>query len=463
MSNLLFVDPDTAIEPRIRNGRWKMLRILAVLILTASYGVVGAQDQGDETGSVDRTGANPSTPVRRPGTRDRSETQKVAPFSDPRRWLFIAVIGFLAIGGGRKWLHGRKGRALADKLAGGTATVEEIRNANLYGRIVVHDLFRELTDGTTPDRRQAALVALVRLWKADELIPEEEKAIVTRAFHVNWLIRRKYPRGLTGNLGIRADYGLPGTGDADLDRWLVEHLEWSHRVTGTRRASDDQWRSLPSGQGGAFFEIVPQDFPEDGPHRLILHPRVAVRGLTDNWQLDLPAQTTSFEWDDHLQAGALAGMPDDARAEKWREMFGFFEVFDRVTDSVHSKIDEKFRLFFPPAPELSILRPDMTLSSLPCDLAHQVYLEFEAVDGRWYLGDWVLPANPELIQGKSVFEMPAELSQSMNVPRLERAGRYRGRYVLESCPELGWSDPSIRSVWPERIESPWADFEVVRI
>lgn len=440
-----------------------MLRILTLLILMSTFGFAMGQDRADETGSVDRTGANPSTPVRRPGGRERSEASKVSPFADPRRWLFLAVVGFLVIGGGRKWLHGRKGRALADKLADGSATVEETRDAYQYGRIVVQDLFRVLTEGTTPDRRQAALSALVRLWKADELIPEEEKAIVTRAFVTNWQLRRKYPRGLTGPLSIRVDYRLPETGVQELDDWLREHLEWSHRVTGTRRASDDQWRKLGSPTPGAGFEIMPADFPEDGPHRLILHPRVNVQGLTDNWQLDLPAQTTSFEWDDHLQSGALKGMPDAIRASQWREMFGIWDTHGSETDAVHTAIDERFALSFPPEPMISFLRPGMAHAALPCDLAHQVFLEFESVDGRWYLGDWILAANSAACQGESAFfRTPETFRRASNAPRLERAGKYRGRFVLESCPELGWSDPAIRSVWPETLTTDWFEIEVVR-
>ncbi|MBI1323889.1 hypothetical protein GC170_12000 [bacterium] len=440
-----------------------MVRLLAFLILTGASGAAMAQEGVEDSGPVDRTGANPSTPVRRPGGRDGSATPKGSPFADPRRWLFLAVVGFLAIGGGRKWLHGRKGRALADKMADGNASVEEIRQSHRFGRIVVHDLFRVLTEDATPDRRRAALEALVRLWKADELIPEEEKAIVTRSFMTNWQIRRKYPRGLSSPLTIRVDYGLPETGDQDLDAWIRQHLEWSHRLTGTRRASDDQWRKLESPKPGSLFEIIPADFPEDGPHRLILHPRMHVRGLTDNWQLDLPAQTTSFEWDDHLQTGALKGMPDSTRASQWREMLRVRSANASESDPVHTEIDDRFALSFPPEPMISFLRPGMPHAALPCDLAHQVFLEFESVDGRWCLGEWILASNSELCEGDAAFfRMPQKFRSAEDAPRLERAGTYRGRFVLEPRPELGWSDPAIRSVWPESITTGWFDVEVVR-
>lgn len=440
-------------------------RLPVILLLFGLSTSLAGQEPAARSGPVDRTGANPSTPVRKPGGREAGNAQgpKSSPFADPRRWLFLAVVVFLVVGGGRKWLHGRRGRALADQLADGTATIDEIRDSHRFGRFVVHDLFRVLTDGPSPDRRQAALESLVRLWKADELIAEEEKAIVTRAFVTNWRIRRKYPRGLSGRLAIKVDYGLPETGDEELNRWIIDHLEWSHRLTGTRRATDDQWRTLESRKSGAHFEIVPADFPEDGPHRLILHTRVTVRGLTDQWQLELPAQATSFEWDDHLQAGALAGMPDAARAGRWREMFGAWETDPNEAGAGHSEIDDRFVLSYPPEPMISFLRPDMTRASMPCDLAHQVYLEFESVEGRWRLGDWILAATAEACQGDAAFfRMPPQIPATSNAPRLERAGKYRGRFVLEPCPELGWSDPAIRSVWPETITSDWFEVEIVR-
>jgi len=426
---------------------------------------LAAQEPAEWLGPADRTGANPSSPVRRPGSRNRGNATRPnsSPFADPRRWLFLAVIGFLVVGGGRKWLHGRKGRALADRLADGTATIDEIRQSHRFGRIVVHDLFRVLTDGSTSDRRQSALVALVRLWQTDELIPEEEKAIVTRAFVTNWRIRRKYPRGLSGRLAIGVIYGLPETGDEQIDRWITDHLVWSHRLTGTRRAADDQWRTLESPSSGAHFGIVPDDFPEVGPHRLILHTRVAVRGLTDPWQLELPAQSSSFEWDDYLQAGALAGMPDATRAARWQEIFGFRRTDTNEADAGHSEIDDRFVLSYPPEPKLSFMRPDNSRISLPCDLAHQVWLELDSVAGRWQLGDWILAANAEVCQGEAAFfRMPPQIRTASNAPRLERAGKYRGRFVLVPCPELGWSDPAIRSVWPETINSDWFDLEIVR-
>jgi hypothetical protein len=36
------------------------------------------------------------------------------------------------------------------------------------------------------------------------------------------------------------------------------------------------------------------------------------------------------------------------------------------------------------------------------------------------------------------------------------------RIVLEPNPERGWSDPMIRSVWPDSIVSDWVAVDVVR-
>jgi hypothetical protein len=438
-----------------------MLRILALLLLIGTCEVASAQDPGEETGVVDRTGANPSTPVRRPGTRERTERQVSKPFSDPRRWLFLAVVGFLVIGGGRKWLHGRKGRRLADRLHDGTAPIDDIRNANRYGRIVVHDLFRVLTDGKSLEHRAAATEALIKLWRADELIPEEEKAIVTRSFTVDWRIRRKYPKGLTGPIAVVADFGLPELADRELSAWLADHLQWSFRVNGTRRASDDSWHIQDSEHRSVRLTFMGEDFPDAGPHRLILHMKVDTIGLTDQWTLELPAQTISFEFDDKLQLNALAGMPDSARADIMNA-----SVKPRTggehPEPVFSVLDDRFALRNPPVLALR--------SALPSDLAHCARLELEGVSGQWTIGEWIVAS--KTISGSdgeqtaqdslAARHWPERLEPNSESASIERGGHYRARVVLESRPERGWSDPDVRSVWPETITSEWFDVEIVR-
>jgi hypothetical protein len=427
-----------------------MLMPMFVAIVTALAGDAPAQ----ESGPVDRTGANPSTPVRRPGMRERSTDERAGGrFNDPRRWVFIAVVGFLAIGGGRKWLTGRRGRAMADKLAENTASPEEILSSAKFGRIVVHDLFRAMSEAPTPEHRLAATESLVALWKADELIPEEEKAIVNRSLFVDWQIRRKYPKGLRGPIGIRVRYGMPTLANASLNAWLHEHLRWSHRVTGTRRAADDVWANAGVAPPRHHFEFMGEDFPDDGPHRLILHLKVATHALTDNWTLELPAQSTSFEWDDKLQSGALAGMPDSGRAEAWRKVIELSVPSGDDATPVLVVLDDRFAIRNPPLPMIAM--------PMPSDMAHAAFLELENVAGRWSVGEWIEPT-VSAVGGKIPKLLPEQATPEDPPPILDRGGAYRARFVLEPRPERGWSDPAIRSVWPERIESDWTTVEIVR-
>lgn len=431
-----------------------------MLILIGTTGSVAAQDRGEGNGPVDRTGANPSTPVRRPDSRERAEGPKSSPFSDPRRWLFLAVVGFLVIGGGRKWLHGRKGRSLADRLAAGTATIDEIRDANTYGRIVVHDLFRVLAEGQTQEHRIAATEALVKLWRADELIPEEEKAIVSRSFSVDWRIRRKYPKGLKGPIEIRARFDLPKLNDDELNLWLWQHLRWSYRVTGTRRASDDTWQSDKDRRGLLRLVIMAEDFPDDGPHRIVLQTKAETQDLTDQWSVELPAQSISFETDEKLSIGALAGMPDSSRAESMLHAVKP-QPYDNPYPSF-SVVDDRFAIRNPPVFAIG--------SRLPADLAHQAILELDGIAGRWSIGEWVVAGRStspvserETVDQASVFRLwPETLDRLGDAATLERGGNYRARVVLEPRPERGWSDPDIRSVWPEPITTGWFEVEIVR-
>jgi hypothetical protein len=103
----------------------------------------------------------------------------------------------------------------------------------------------------------------------------------------------------------------------------------------------------------------------------------------------------------------------------------------------------------------------MLNAPLPSDLAHTAYLELENVAGRWSVGEWVEPA-ASTVSGKIPKPLPDKALPDGDSQRLERGGTYRVRIVLEPRPERGWSDPTIRSVWPERIESDWVSVEVVR-
>ncbi|MCP6768626.1 hypothetical protein NL529_27680, partial [Klebsiella pneumoniae] len=57
------------------------------------------------------------------------------------------------------------------------------------------------------------------------------------------------------------------------------NLEWSHRITGARRAALEDDSPWTQGAGRTSFSIVPGDFDSNGPHKLVLQTRVRTVGL----------------------------------------------------------------------------------------------------------------------------------------------------------------------------------------
>jgi len=57
-------------------------------------------------------------------------------------------------------------------------------------------------------------------------------------------------------------------------------LEWSHRVTGAKKASLELFSPWTAGAGLAHcFTLVPTDFETQGPHRLVLEAKARTSGL----------------------------------------------------------------------------------------------------------------------------------------------------------------------------------------
>ncbi len=188
-------------------------------------------------------------------------------------------------------------------------TPEEVEAAAEHGRAAVWELLRIFSSSKSEELSQAAGRALARLWFLDQLVAEEEQAIVRRGYTVTWNARRKYPRALRGEIPIGADFEVPflleGPG-----RVQPGNLEWSHRVMGTRRATLEEFSPWASGRGHAKFTIVPGDFETNGPHRLVLQTRVRTTGLTDSWEFDLPHVPFNLEFDPFLQLDAIRTLPD---------------------------------------------------------------------------------------------------------------------------------------------------------
>lgn len=431
------------------------ISVCFIFILSQSQTI--AQEKA--TASVDRTGANPSTPVKRPGQRSGLKTQN--PMADPRRWMFIAIVAFLVIGGGRKWLKSVHGRRISDKIADGTASPEEIRSSFQFGRIVVADLLQVLTEGKTPEIRNSAFESLVQLWKADELISEEEKAIVTRSVQIEWHQRRKYPRALTGSFQISARLGFPDTADQTVNQWLQSHLQFSRRLTGSRRAAYEVWQAVPHHSADVQAELHAGDFPEDQVHRIALFVKVKTDDLTSSWELELPAFPTSFEWDRHLNLNALAGPAIDS------EMATIQNAFNWRTNQI-SNSQENPRIV-PISDSFAIRNPPDLYVELPMprDLSHQAFIEIKGCESLIPAGSWIM-ATRNKIDPSANSEIKCQnwsIAPDSIVAddKIGHGGKFELRVVLEPSPERGWSDPEIRSVYPNQIKTAWTEIEIVRI
>jgi hypothetical protein len=364
--------------------------------------------------------------------------------------LFLIVL----IGGGRKLLRSWRGRGVLGRLTAPGVTVEDVAAAVEFGREGLMDLFRILGTGESAEVRSAAGHALSVLWARDELIAEEEQALVRRGFEVTWQARRRYPRALRGAIPMAVAYGLPFL-RADGGGIAPESLAWSHTIVGARRAALEVESPWKAGPGRAEFAVVPDDFATNGPHRLVFKTRVRAVGLTDAWELELPQMPLSFEFDPNLSVDALFTLPDTARGE----------AIARAVRLVAREPDERGPSFIELNAAMALRHPpEVALAlPLPCDLAHAIMLEFEGIPGRFGAGAVnVSGQGSRAGAAESVRSFAVGPIASVPLVALDRPGRYRMRVILEPDAERGWADPEIRSIWPEPIVTEWFEVEVVR-
>jgi hypothetical protein len=374
---------------------------------------------------------------------------------EPRNAVFLVLAAALVLGGGRKLLQWWRARTAVKRLGEPEPSVASIEEAASHGRAGLIDLFRILGTAESAAVRTAAGRALATLWAQDNLIVEEEKALVLRGFEAHWHARRRYPRALRAPIPIIVTYGVPfldaggpGVGSAN--------LEWSHRVLGTRRMALEAYSPWTTGPARTEFALIPSDFDTNGPHRLILHARVRTAGLTDTWELDLPQTTFHFEFDGVLAPDALFALDDATRAEQFARAVTLEPgAAEDAAPADYLALGDQWALRAPPS--LAVATP------LPCDLAHTVELEFEEVKGRFAAGAVVLGGQGEVDQGPPAITrfalgpVPAFPSDA-----LDRPGTRRLRAILTPDPDRGWADPTIRSIWPGTIETGWAEVQVVR-
>jgi len=182
--------------------------------------------------------------------------------------------------------------------------------------------------------------------------------------------------------------------------------------------------------------------------------------LTDTWQIDLPHLPFNFEFDPRLDIQSLLTLPDEHRAERIARSVRL-ESQQPSADDRSSFLALSQQMMIRNPPQVVIATP------LPCDLAHQVFLEFDQVPERFPAGHILLSGQGDSRQGSS-----AELVQARHFPigpvepisgsAIDQPGARRLRVWLEPDPERGWTDPEIRSIWPGTIETGWVNLEIVR-
>jgi hypothetical protein len=393
------------------------------------------------------TPSNPSTPTRRPAPR--AEPERWGWLTDPRSAVLLTLGAAAVFGGGRKLLHGMQARKAQSRLAEADVTPAEIAEAACYGRDGLIDLFRLLDTAPDAPRREAAGRALAALWKRDELVAEEERAIVRRGFSATWRARRRYPRDLAAAIPIRIEYGVPFLRDEE-GEVAPGDLAWSHQITGAERASLEEFSAWTRGAGVAAFTIDPSDFTGSGSHRLVLQARVRTEGLSDRWDLDLPHIPFTFELDPQLRVEALLAPLDGARETAMNGAVALRQG-DHAPDGSPRFVPLNDELVLRDPPSLTVTLP------LPCDLAHAVFVEFEGVPGRFAAGEAVVTG-----QRSEPRTIPLELRSPLPLGVIERPCEIRLRAILEADPHRGWTDPDVRSIWPGNIVTDWAPARVVR-
>lgn len=394
---------------------------------------------------------------RRPGRTASGEGRSW--LSEPRTAVLVVLGGVVLVGGGRRLVHAWCARGAVARLNAPDVTPGEVEAAGLYGRAGLHELFRLFGEAPVVPIRDAAGRAIASLWGQDQLIAEEEQALVRRGYAVDWHARRRYPRALKVEIPVTVTYGLPflteqGTGVRSTN------LEWSHRVIGARRAALEEFSPWHSGSGHLTFSIVPGDFETSGPHKLVLQTRVRTSGLTGAWQIDLPHIPFAFEFDPRLEPTSLLATPDDSRAEQ------VARAIRLVAPDESSSQPSRFLVL---NDELTLRNPPriVAASPLPCDLAHRVALEFQGIETRLDASRLIVSGQggrPDEQAGEKARPTTFEIGPITSVAResIGHPGKRAMRVVLTADPGLGWTDPDVRSVWPGTIETEWVEVEIIR-
>jgi hypothetical protein len=398
-------------------------------------------------------------PARRPRERASGDVDRHRWLSEPKTAVWLALAAAVLIGGGRKLSAWWQARKAVLRLGEANVTPEEIEAVAEHGRAGVYELLRIFSSSPTEAARRACGRALARLWLLDQLVAEEEKAVVRRGYTVTWSARRRYPRALRSEIPIAVAYDVPFLEEGGR-RVGPANLEWSHRVLGARRAAIEEFSPRAPGPGRVAFTIFPGDFETNGPHRLVLQTRIRTAGLTDSWELEPPHEAFNFEFDPILRLDAILTLPDATRDESVARAIQLEPAVPAGSANVaYLSLGHEWTLRNPP--QLTVAIP------LPCDLAHAISIEFEGIAGRFPGGRLIVSgqglARLHATQGKTIAHR-FELGPAVSLPTglIERPGPRRMRIWLDADPDSGWADPGIRSIWPGKTQTDWVEVEIMR-
>lgn len=364
--------------------------------------------------------------------------------------LFVALVATLVIGASLKLAAALKARQAVENLAGDRPGADAIARSVEGGRRALVDLFRLLDSGADDATRRGAGAAIATLWKRDELIAEEERALVTRGFSATWKARRRYPRGLNRPIPFAVEFGLPFLHEEG-DGIAPGSLEWSARIAGSDRAALEAFGPWTPGGGRAAFSVDPRDYPTNGPHRRILHARVRTRDLTSQWEFELPQVPFSFDFDPNLSPTALLGTEDETRARAIAAAVRLVLAGGEAESPAFVALNAEFALRGIPRLKVS--------GGLPSDLACSVALEFEGVAESLECAGIVAlkERRPDSVESHAL-----SVEGRLPAGAIVAPGEHRVRVVLTPDVHLGWSDPEVRSVWPGVIRTEWSAARIVR-
>src|SRR5438270_10066825 len=129
--------------------------------------------------------------------------------AEPKAAVWIVLAAVVLIGGGRRLLWAWRARRAVARLGEPDVTPAQIEAVAEFGRSGAWELLRIFSVTESEPRRLAAGRALARLWRDDQLIAEEEQAVLRRGYRVTWTARRRYPRALHAEIPIVVTYEVP--------------------------------------------------------------------------------------------------------------------------------------------------------------------------------------------------------------------------------------------------------------